>query len=270
MARATPSENGFRGHHHRRRRLRAAVCSAQGTGPRVSGAEALRAGGFGADRGLSACTRSSAGSGCDASGLAADRALRGGADGADTGAGRVHGARVQRRAGAPGPRPRPGRAPRLPRHARGPCAPAGLARLRAHDARLQRRLVRCAVPDPPHAGHPSVQPRGLRLRRRGTSRSTRRRRSSRTRTGSSTPARRRSRTSRRWPASTVQNFLSAAVGMAVLAAVIRGFASRGSGAARQLLARPRPHAALHPAAVLLRRSAVPRVAGGDPDPRADT
>ena len=38
----------------------------------------------------------------------------------------------------------------------------------------------------------------------------------------------------------VQNFVSAAVGMAVLAAVIRGFASRGAKRARQLLAGPDP------------------------------
>ena len=45
----------------------------------------------------------------------------------------------------------------------------------------------------------------------------------------------------------VQNFVSAAVGMAVLAAVIRGFAQPRRANARELLAGPDPHAALHPA-----------------------
>ena len=59
----------------------------------------------------------------------------------------------------------------------------------------------------------------------------------------------------------VQNFVSAAVGMAVLAAVIRGFASRGEHGARQLLAGPDPLAPLHPAAALDRRRARPRLPG---------
>ena len=46
----------------------------------------------------------------------------------------------------------------------------------------------------------------------------------------------------------VQNFVSAAVGMAVLAAVVRGIARRSSRHARQLLGRPLPVARLHPAA----------------------
>ena len=49
----------------------------------------------------------------------------------------------------------------------------------------------------------------------------------------------------------VQKFVSAAVGMAVLAAVVRGFARRSRGA-RQLLARPLPLARLHPAAAVAR------------------
>ena len=43
----------------------------------------------------------------------------------------------------------------------------------------------------------------------------------------------------------VQNFVSAAVGMAVLAAVIRGFASRSGEHARQLLAGPRSRTLLY-------------------------
>ena len=52
----------------------------------------------------------------------------------------------------------------------------------------------------------------------------------------------------------VQNFVSAAVGMAVLAAVVRGLARRSTRDARQLLGRPLPLARLHPAAALDRRS----------------
>jgi Potassium-transporting ATPase A subunit len=48
----------------------------------------------------------------------------------------------------------------------------------------------------------------------------------------------------------VQNFVSAAVGMAVLAAVIRGFARPGDDQAGDLLGRPDPDAAAHPAAAL--------------------
>ena len=65
----------------------------------------------------------------------------------------------------------------------------------------------------------------------------------------------------------VQNFVSAAVGIAVLAAVIRGFAARSALRARQLLGRPGPDLVLHPAADLLRRGAGPRLPGRDPDPR---
>ena len=46
----------------------------------------------------------------------------------------------------------------------------------------------------------------------------------------------------------VQNFVSAATGMAVLVALIRGFVAQGSERHRQLLDRSRPHDRLHPAA----------------------
>ena len=51
---------------------------------------------------------------------------------------------------------------------------------------------------------------------------------------------------------TVQNFVSAAVGMAVAVALIRGFARLGHRPARQLLGRPDPRRPPHPAAVLVR------------------
>ena len=65
----------------------------------------------------------------------------------------------------------------------------------------------------------------------------------------------------------VQNFVSAAVGMAVLIAVIRGFRSRGSSSLGQLLAGPDPDPALHPAAAELRRRPDPDLPGRDPDPQ---
>ncbi len=65
----------------------------------------------------------------------------------------------------------------------------------------------------------------------------------------------------------VQNFVSAAVGIAVLAAVIRGIRRAQRDGPRQLLGRPGPDLALHPAADLLRRGPGPRLPGRDPDPR---
>ena len=56
----------------------------------------------------------------------------------------------------------------------------------------------------------------------------------------------------------VQNFVSAAVGIAVLAAFIRGLASRSDAGARQLLRRRHPRAALHPAPAVGHRRPVPR------------
>ena len=53
---------------------------------------------------------------------------------------------------------------------------------------------------------------------------------------------------------TVQNFVSAAAGMAVMVALIRGLARRAVRHGRQLLGRPDPHDAAHPAAARVRRS----------------
>ena len=100
--------------------------------------------------------------------------------------------------------PRPGRSARRARH-----LPAAARRPRAR-ARTGRptpaallvfslAVLARALPDPAHPDAAPVQPAGLPLRHRGTSRSTPSRRSSRTRTGSSTAARRRCRTSARWP-----------------------------------------------------------------------
>ena len=52
----------------------------------------------------------------------------------------------------------------------------------------------------------------------------------------------------------VQNFVSAAVGLAVAVALIRGLARRRSAHDRQLLGRPRPRHRPHPAAARVRRS----------------
>ena len=65
----------------------------------------------------------------------------------------------------------------------------------------------------------------------------------------------------------VQNFVSAASGMAVLVALIRGFARRTTSHHRQLLGRPDPRHALHPAAALARPRARPRLAGRGADLR---
>ena len=64
----------------------------------------------------------------------------------------------------------------------------------------------------------------------------------------------------------VQNFVSAAVGIVVVVALIRGIAARAAATrARQLLAGPGPHAALRAAADLDRRRARPRLPGRDPE-----
>ena len=55
-------------------------------------------------------------------------------------------------------------------------------------------------------------------------------------------------------ALTVQNFLSAATGMAVAVALARGFARRGVGHARQLLGGPHARDALRPAAAVAARA----------------
>ena len=59
----------------------------------------------------------------------------------------------------------------------------------------------------------------------------------------------------------VQNFISAAVGISVAIAVIRGFVVALGRVARQLLAGPHAHAALRAAADLLRRRALARLSG---------
>ena len=66
---------------------------------------------------------------------------------------------------------------------------------------------------------------------------------------------------------TVQNFVSAAAGMAVLVALVRGFARRGARRHRQLLGRSDARHALHPAAAVARAGAVPGVAGRRADLR---
>ncbi len=52
---------------------------------------------------------------------------------------------------------------------------------------------------------------------------------------------------------TVQNFVSAAAGMAVMAALIRGLARRRANTDRELLGRPHSHDAAHPAPDRVRR-----------------
>ena len=69
-------------------------------------------------------------------------------------------------------------------------------------------------------------------------------------------------------ALTVQNFVSAAAGMAVLVALIRGFARRNAPTHRQLLGRSDPRRDLHPAAAVARAGPGARVAGGRADGRS--
>ena len=64
------------------------------------------------------------------------------------------------------------------------------------------------------------------------------------------------------------NFWSAAVGMALAIAFIRGIARREIEDARQLLGRPHPRHALGPAAHLHRVRARARLAGSRPEPAA--
>ena len=65
----------------------------------------------------------------------------------------------------------------------------------------------------------------------------------------------------------VQNFVSAAVGIAVVVALIRGIVARSGRRDRQLLAGPDPDPALHPGAGLDPRRPPPRLPGRDPEPR---
>ena len=65
----------------------------------------------------------------------------------------------------------------------------------------------------------------------------------------------------------VQNFVSAAVGIAVAVALIRGFAPLGLGDDRQLLGRSRPRLPLPPAAARVRARGRPRLARRRPDVR---
>ena len=65
----------------------------------------------------------------------------------------------------------------------------------------------------------------------------------------------------------VQNFVSAAVGIAVLAAVIRGFAARSARSLGNFWVDLIRICVLHPAADLVRRCPRPRLPGRDPDSR---
>ena len=89
-------------------------------------------------------------------------------------------------------------------------------------ARLLAALLARALPDPAHPGHPPVQPARASTPAPGTSASTPPPRSSPTPTGSTTAARRRSRYFAQMAGLAVQNFVSAAVGIAVVVALIRG------------------------------------------------
>ena len=99
--------------------------------------------------------------------------------------------------------------------------------------------LRAALRHPAAAGRAALQPAGLRRHDALTSPSTRRSASSPTPTGRPIRARPRPPTSARWPGSTVQNFVSAATGIALALALSRAFAAGGLQGSRQLLGRPR-------------------------------
>ena len=66
---------------------------------------------------------------------------------------------------------------------------------------------------------------------------------------------------------TVENFITPAVGVCALLALIRGIVGRSGGGPRQLLAGPDPIPLLRPAAALDRRRADPRLPRRRADPR---
>ena len=103
----------------------------------------------------------------DRPGLAPDRLLRGGADGAHAAARRLHGARLPGRARGADARLRSGRAPDLPgaRHdARSASRTGRPTRARRSSSRA---VLARAVRDPAHPGHPSLQPDRVQLRALG-------------------------------------------------------------------------------------------------------
>ncbi len=178
----------------------------------------------------------------------------------------LHGAGLQRPAGLPVPRRRANRAPRLQGAARAARRGAGLEGLCPQPDRLLAALLARALPDPAHPGHPAVQPQGFHSGPWDLSFNT----------ASSFV------TNTNWQyyggettltyfaqmaGLAVQNFVSAAVGIAVVVALIRGIVARSGARDRQLLAGPGPHPALHPAAGLDPRRALPRLPGRDPEPR---
>ena len=115
-----------------------------------------------------------------------------------------------------------GRCWRWRRHAQGRAA---LDDLHAGAARLYRGGLRRAVPDPQVRVRPAAQPQGFDGLPR-TSPSTPRSRSSPTPTGRAMAARTTMSLLSQMVGLTTQNFVSAASGMAVAAAVARGLASR--------------------------------------------
>ena len=202
-----------------------------------------------------------------APGLAADRGLRRRPGRPDQTGRHLHGARLHQPAGLPEPRRRANRAPHLQGVARaarrrGP----GLEGLRPQRDRLLALLLAGALPDPPHPGDPALQPRRLPLRPLGPQLQHRlllrhqhqlavlRRRNdahllrpdgradgAELRLGRGRDRRRRRPDPRhRRPVGT---------------------------GARQLLAGPGPHPALHPGADLDRRRPLPRLPGRDPEPQ---
>ena len=138
---------------------------------------------------------------------------------------------------------------------------AALADLCRRHAVLQRRGLRHALRAAAPAGRAAVQSAGPDARSSRASPSTRRSASSPTPTGSPTCGETTMSYLVQMAGLTVHNFVSAATGIALAIALVRGFARRSAQDDRQFLGRSDPLHALHPAADLDRRRPVLRLAG---------
>ena len=162
------------------------------------------------------------------------------------------------------------RAARLPPHRRRPGPRAAVADLRRVGAGLQPGLGARPLPAAAGPGRPAVNPTERRRRAPRRWRSTPRSASSPTRTGRTTRGENTVSHLTQMVGLAVQNFVSAAVGLAVAVALIRGLTRRRVGDDRQLLGRPHPGRHPDPAAHRLRGRPRAREPGRDPEPRGFT
>ena len=181
---------------------------------------------------------------------------------------RLHDARVQRRAHVPVAGAAPARARHLPR-----CAASTRTRNSTGSAYAIAMLAFSiagfvvAVRDCSGCRACCRSIRRARPRCRPTSRSTPRSASSPTPTGSPTCRETTMSYLTQMAGLTVHNFVSAATGIALAIALVRGFARRSAQDDRQFLGRSDPLHALHPAADLDRRRPGLRLAGHAAEPQ---